>query len=328
MLVFSDPASAAIRMTQRSLYMNSVEPSATTWYKVSFNYMSATPVGSVDMQFCIDPIPHHECVKPAGLDVSQAVLSEQTGETGFVIGQQTENRIVLTRTATTPVISHSSYKFDNIVNPNYVGAAFSIRLKTHTSTDATGPEIDFGSVRGQIPDGIIIETQVPPMLIFCVAQQVEYNCENSNKTYYTDMGIMDPNSTLFAQSEMAIGTNASQGFSITVNGIPPSAGTHSIGGLSEPTASLAGTNQFGLNLVDNTYPDIGAEPEWDWDNAMPAPDYSLPDQFKFQSGDVVASAPNVSLMRKFTVSYILNSSEDVHPGIYTTTISYIASGRF
>src|SRR5690606_26018729 len=90
-LIFADPASAAIRMTQRSLYMNSTTPGVTTWYKVSFNYMSATPVGSVDMLFCVDPIPYHECVKPPGLDVSNATLTQQTGETGFTIGHQTDN---------------------------------------------------------------------------------------------------------------------------------------------------------------------------------------------------------------------------------------------
>jgi hypothetical protein len=33
-------------------------------------------------------------------------------------------------------------------------------------------------------------------------------------------------------------------------------------------------------------------------------------------------------MKKFTVSYVVNSSDNLKAGVYTTTITYIASGRF
>jgi len=61
---------------------------------------------------------------------------------------------------------------------------------------------------------------------------------------------------------------------------------------------------------------------------VPAADYGIPNKYKFVSGDPVAYSPNVSLMRKFTVSYIVNSSESLRPGVYTTTITFVASGRF
>jgi hypothetical protein len=91
---------------------------------------------------------------------------------------------------------------------------------------------------------------------------------------------------------------------------------------------MPGTNQFGINLVENTVPAIGGNPEGTWANAIPSADYGIPNKYKFVSGDVVAYSPNVSLMRKFTVSYILNSSKDLRAGVYTTTITLIASGRF
>ncbi len=176
--------------------------------------------------------------------------------------------------------------------------------------------------------GITLETQVPPMLVFCVAQQVQDNCSSTNDNFYTDMGELSSKETLTAQSQMAVGTNASGGFAITANGIPMSAGTSVIDSPSTPTESKQGTDQFGINLVANNTPAVGEDPEGIWANAVASPDYGMPNHYKYVPGDVVAYSPNVSLMKKFTVSYIVNSSDNLRAGVYTTTITYIASGRF
>ena len=326
--VVASPASAAMRLQERSLYMNSARASDTTFYRVSFRYMSPDPIGSVEMLFCDDPIPYHPCDTPAGMDVSGAVLSEQNGETGFVLSARSTNRLVISRTAVVPAGERATYTFDNIINPSNYQQAFSIRLKTHTSTDASGSQVDFGSIRGQVTEGIEIATQVPPMLIFCLAEQVQYNCTGTNDIYYSDMGQLDANETLTAQSQMAVGTNASAGFVIMATGAPMSAGTNVIASSSDPSLSQPGENQFGINLVANTEPVIGNDPEGDWANAVVSADYSQPNLYKFESGDIVASSPNVSLMKKFTVSYVLNSSPELRAGVYTTSINFIASGRF
>ncbi len=329
LVIFTAPASAAMRFQDRSLYMQSSVPGATTSYKVSFRYMSPQPVGSVDMLFCNDPIPYNDCVVPPGLNVSNAVLSEQLGEAGYSILSKSTNRIVLTRAAALPIPpTGSSYTFDNIVNSTDTSQHFAIRLKTHTTPDATGSQIDFGSVMAQVTDVVNIEAQVPPMLIFCLAEEVSYSCADTNRNNYADMGLLSPETTLLAQSQMAVGTNASGGFAITANGTPMSAGTSVIDAIKTPTESIPGTNQFGINLVANNAPEIGLDPEGEWSNAIPSADYATPNLYKYVSGDVVAYSPNVSLMKKFTASYIVNSSQDLRAGVYSTTITYIASGRF
>lgn len=322
-----DPASAK-RLQDRSIYMNTSEAGASTFYRISFRYMSPDPVGSVEFLFCDDPIPYHPCVVPAGLNVAGATLTEQTTDTGFALTSVSTNRLVLQRTPTAPTGNRASYTFDGMINPTNIGTAFSVRLKTFTSTDATGEQIDFGSMRAQITEPITIETQVPPMLIFCLAQEVQYNCAGTNDVYYTDMGELSPTSTLTAQSQMAVGTNATGGFAITANGAPMSAGTKIIPSLDQPTVSQQGQDQFGINLVANTEPAIGNDPEGEWANAVESDDYGQPDKYLFRSGDIVAFSPNVSLMKKFTVSYIVNSSPNLKAGVYTTTINFIASGRF
>jgi len=328
LFIFIAPASAAMRFQERSLYMNSTLPGATSSYEVSFRYMSPQPVGSVDMLFCIDPIPYHDCVTPPGLDVSNAILSTQTGESNFAILSKSTNHILLSRTTSSIPTTSSSYKFDNIINPTDTSQAFSIRLKSLSSSNGTGAQVDFGSVRGQVTNGVEIATQVPPMLIFCLAEEVIDNCGGTNDTYYTDMGTLNSSSTLKAQSQMAVGTNASGGFAITANGTPMSAATNVIDSPSSPTESTPGKNQFGINLVENTDPAVGKNPEGEYANAIASPNYSVPNMYMYVPGDVVAYSPNVSLMKKFTVSYILNASPNLRAGVYTTTMTFIASGRF
>lgn len=330
LFVIAVPAGATTRFENRGLLMYNTEPGVTTTYKLSLDYMTPEPVGSLDMLFCISPIPYEPCVTPPGLDVSGAVMTEQTGETGFTASQVAENRILLTRSPTMIAEegSRSTYTFENIVNPTDQTKSFSIRLKSHTSIDGTGPQIDFGSVKGQVGKGVVIETQVPPMLIFCVAQQVNDDCLGTNGNYYSDMGNLDVNETLTAQSQMAVGTNASGGFAITVSGNPLTAGTNMIDGMDAPSGSIKGKNQFGINLVANDELAIGHDPEGAWTNAIPAPDYSQPNVYKYVEGDVIAYSPSVSLIKKFTVSYIVNVSPSLKAGVYTTTINFIASGRF
>jgi len=327
--VFAMPASASTRLEDRGLYMQNNVPGNTTSYTISFRYMTPVPINSVDMLYCISPIPYEACVTPPGLDVSNAILSNQTGETGYTADVRSANHIVLSRTSGAFTGNTlSSYKFDNIKNPTDINQSFSIRLRTHTSIDASGPQVDFGSVKGQVTEGINLVTQVPPMLMFCVAQQVEEDCTSTNDTYYTNMGQMETDSTLVALSQMSVGTNATGGFAITSVGTPLAAGTSVIDNIPAPTESKPGKDQFGINLVANNAPAIGSDPEGTWTNAAPTSDYSIPNQYKYVSGDVIAESPNVSLMKKFTVSYIVNASPSLRAGVYSTTITYIASGRF
>ena len=327
-LMIATPALADMRLQERSLYINSSEPGATTFYRLSFRYMSAQPVGSVELLFCDNPIPYMPCEVPEGMDVSSTDLTSQTGETGFSITERSTNRLLLSRSAQAPTDPKSAYTLSDVINPTDINQAFSIRIKTHGSTNGSGPQIDFGSVRSQVIEGVELATQVPPMLIFCLSQQVSENCVSTDEVNYTDMGQLSPKATLTAQSQMAVGTNASGGFAITSSGAPLSAGTNIIDSPEQPTQSQLGINQFGINLVKNNYPDIGHNPEGEWANAVVADDYAVANHYKFEDGDTVAYSPNVSLMRKFTVSYILNSAPDLKPGVYTTTINFIASGRF
>jgi hypothetical protein len=328
-LIFTSQAGAAVtRLTQRSVLVYDQSPGAVTKYEVAFTYNTTSdPIGSIDMLFCYNPIPTDPCNAPVGLDVSNAVLSSQTGETGFNIATRTSNHLVLTRAPSPVGNTPSTYTFSGIVNPTQY-RSFAIRLSDYSTIDASGPEIDLGSVVTGINDSVTISAQVPPMMYFCVAQQVTDDCTQLNGGNYSDLGTLSSSNTLTATSQMAAGTNASGGYVITVNGPTMSAGTNVINSLTSPTLSAAGNSQFGINLVANNSPNIGADPDGTFINATAAPNYANPNRFTYNDGDVVASAPNVSLVRRYTVSYIVNVPPNLRAGVYTTTLTYVCTGRF
>lgn len=327
-VVFTSQASAVIRLNDRSMFVYDPEPSVISKYTISFTYNTSASVGSIDILFCNDPIPDDVCNAPAGIDASNAVLTDQTGETGFTIQTETANHIVLTRPPGIVNQTPSTYTFDNIKNPSRTIYSYSARLGDYASTDASGIPIDIGSVITSLNIGIVLQTQVPPMLLFCLGHQVNTDCTSQTGGNFSDLGELDAKNTLTATSQMAAGTNASQGYVITAYGTSMEAGTNVITPLASPTVSAPGNSQFGLNLAANTQPAVGDSPDGASTNANPTTNYSTANKFMFQDGDVVASAPNVSLFRRYTVSYIVNVPPDLRAGVYTATITYICTGRF
>jgi hypothetical protein len=97
--------------------------------------------------------------------------------------------------------------------------------------------------------------------------------------------------------------------------------------LASQTASSQGSEQFGINLRDNATPDIGAEPDGAGD-ATPTANYNTADQFRFVSGDSIASDAESDSFRRFHVSYIANVTTATEPGTYTTTLTYVCTATF
>jgi hypothetical protein len=321
-------AADSIRLQQRSLKVQKAIQGVTTDYQISFTYNTETSTGSIDMLFCYNPIPQDPCFAPAGLDLSNAQLVDQTGETGYSISLQTSNHIILSRPPAVVGQTPSSYTLRNVRNAT-VPISYAARLGTYASSDASGPVINLGSVVTQMTYEIFIETQVPPILKFCLSRRIGIDCDASDDVQYTDMGNLSPDETLTASSQMAVSTNASQGFSITVNGPPLQSGLNTIAGLKTPTPSQTGKPQFGINLRANTLPKtLGQDPDGSWITAQPTADYSVPDRYTYRDGDEIAGSPEVSMQRRFTVSYIVNVPENLRAGVYATSITYICSGRF
>jgi hypothetical protein len=333
----AQPAKAE-RFTNRSLYINSARASDTTFYILSLQYTTPAAIGSLKMMFCDTPFPTLPCNAPPGLDVSGGTLASQVGESGFTITQQTTNSMVLSRFPQFTGPGTSVYRFDNMVNPNGTPknppelsgekTNFYVRLTDYNSMDATGAYIDFGSVASMITSELEFYTQVPPILIFCAAGTINDDECNDLSGDFVDFGELNSNQTFYTKSEFQARTNATNGFAVYLSGKTFTSGIRSIPELTTPTASFTGVGQFGLNLADNTTPDIGADPVGPGTNVVMNPQYATPNQFLFNNGDVLVTSDDVTHVRKFTVSYILNIPADQPPGVYSTTVTYICVGSF
>lgn len=319
---------SASNVLDRSVQLETARPSDVGRHNVQFTITDfGTAVGSLRFEYCQnDPIIESPCVPPAGFDISGATLIDQVGETGFSIDSVTANEIVVSRPASLPTTGPVRYELDGVVNPSFLGS-FYTRLYTYPTEDGSGPATQTGGVALSTTIDINVEAEVPPYLTFCVAITIAgFDCSNAT-SFFTDLGELSTSSTSTASSQMIAATNAAGGYNIRVNGTTLTSGNNIIPSLSSQAVSQAGVSQFGMNLRSNTNPAVGANTSGPG-SAVPRPAYNSVNQFRFVPNDVVASSPIASDFRKFTSSYIVNISEEQAPGIYTTTISYLALANF
>lgn len=305
----------------------------STKYTVGFAFPGTASVGSVRMEFCDDPVPYLPCTPPAGLNVVNAVFTSQTGETGFSINYQTNNDIMLSRTPANTGTQLNTYVLDNIQSPTQPGT-FYIRLTSYASNNPD-PEldrenyIDYGGVASAMINNIGLQTQVAPELIFCIALDIpQYNCSTTGGGNFVDFGELEPDQTYATQTQLLARTNVPTGYSISIHGAGVTSGNKNIPSLTVPTLSATGNSQFGINLVSNTNPGIGANQDGPGISALINPDYEITDHYVFRSGDILLSTNNVSDFKRYTVTNVLNRSPSQLPGIYATTLTYVCSVNF
>jgi hypothetical protein len=174
-------------------------------------------------------------------------------------------------------------------------------------------------------DQVVVSTTIDPYLTFTLTQ-------NTVSLTKAGGGNPDYNNTGFnngSANTLAANTNAANGYTLSYQGSTLTSGTNTIEAMTTKAASSTGTEQFGLNLRDNTTPNTGADPSGSGSGA-PAADYNTVDQFKFvpDTATTLASASGSTASNTFTVSYIVNVSQTTEAGAYSTTITYIATGNF
>lgn len=139
--------------------------------------------------------------------------------------------------------------------------------------------------------------------------------QGSNPGYVTC-----PTTTESEAFNMTAGTNASSGYSISVQGATLTSGANTIDAMVTTAAPSIGTEQFGLRAnasggsgsVNATYGTVG--------------------QYAFTANATtaaaVASASGPSATTTYSVRYIANISPMTEAGSYTTNHTYIATGNF
>jgi hypothetical protein len=313
-------------------------------------------VGSIKFQYCTTAIG--SCSTPAGLDTTNATYGSESGATGFSLvastgGGGTNGSPYLTRTAAAINAGTAvSYQLIGVTNPNNTNCyaainfakencSFFVRISTYGCTDTLCSTIDTGVVTASTAQQITLTGIMPESLIFCTGGTVLTSsgvpdCSTATTGAVSFDRLFSPTDTALATTQMAASTNAGSGYIITYQGSTLASGSNQITALASATTGTHGLSQFGLNVVANTTPLVGASvaPAANGTNykGEAASPYDTADNFKFVSGNIVANSFNGGAggtdAQIFTVSYVVNVPGSQPAGTYTTTLTYVCTPTF
>jgi hypothetical protein len=167
-----------------------------------------------------------------------------------------------------------------------------------------------------------------------------------------NMGVLSTSHPNVGTAQFYVKSYLSSGYVVQTWGGPPKNGAHSFATPSTPTASAAGTEQFGINLAANTgitgavdgagasMPNFGAVPTQDPDSTFSFGEandgsvggasqvYDTANAFKYTDGDIIAFSTSSSGYTHYTISYLFNISAITPGGTYTMNQSLVATATY
>ncbi|MGH7141998.1 MAG: hypothetical protein ACREF5_00750 [Candidatus Saccharimonadales bacterium] len=149
-------------------------------------------------------------------------------------------------------------------------------------------------------------------------------------SFGVNLGNFSPSATAVATTTFQVSDYTSYGYIVQLIGTPPSYGSHTIATMATTEPSVVGEEQFGINLVANTLPvSLGANPGHGLLGVgSAASNYGTANNYRFTSGDTVASAPESSGVTIYTISYIVNVSSLTPAGQYNASQTLICTGTY
>jgi hypothetical protein len=320
---------SAQSLGSRQVIISNAAPSEIANDTFNMTLTSTDLVGSIDFQYCSNsPLTQESCTAPTDMSASGVALTAQSGNTGFSVDpiDSTANSIIITRAPSAGVLTPSSYTFTGITNPSYYNRTTYVRISVYSSIDASGAADEFGAVAFSTVRNFTVGAYIPPFLDVCVALTVSVDCSTSVGNSI-DMGILTPLTTGDSTSQISAATNDNSGYSVYVMGPTMTSGNNIIPSSSTPTPSKIGLSRFAINLRKNTSPVVGADPDGNG-TAQPLSSYNTPNLYSYNSGDEIASSDTSTDFTRMTVSYVVNVASTQPPGVYATTLTYVASGQY
>lgn len=326
-------SASAAQITGRKLTISSssaAASNATTSYTFNFTVPSATVIQSLSAEVCTTA--SGACTTPTGFLNSSSTLPSQPTNlgdaTGWSVSTGTAGSLRLSKSGNVAAPTGAqTVVFGNVQNPTTSNQTFYARITTYTGASWTGA-IDTGTVAASTANQINLTATVDESLTFCTGTSgiTTSSCAGATGSDVS-FGTLSASATQSGLSQMGVGTNGGSGYAITVNGGTLTSGGNTISALASQTAAIAGTEQFGLNLRDNTTPNVGADPDGAG-TGTPSANYNTVDQYRFVTGDTIGSKGSADEFRRFQVSYIANIGTATEAGTYTAVMNYIATATF
>ncbi len=225
---------------------------------------------------------------------------------------------------------------------------------TNSGTPTVGNPIDAGGVAMSTAAQITITSKVQERLTFCVYTTGTGNdCTTKSGTAVTlgdTNGVLDPAGPYVDRStKYGITTNAQGGAVVNLKGDTLTSGANTIAGLTTFAQSAAGTDQFGLCTYESAGSGLSIDTAYDGDNvgtnaaactgttqtagtgstggANSAYFNLNPTNTNSTYGQTIATKA-AGTYSTGTIAFLGNVSNSAVAGIYTTTLTFIATGTY
>lgn len=212
-------------------------------------------------------------------------------------------------------LQSSNYKFDE----STVGAGGLVQASSpnYKSNSSVGDLAVGSNASGGFQTGNGSTTTNDPTLSFIVNNAASFNS-------------FSPGSATVTTATFSVSNYTSYGYVAQIVGNPPSNGTHTLPAMATTGVSQIGVEQFGINLVANTLPSsVGANPNnGQFGFGLASPNYATSGQYRYVSGETIASAPKSSGVTIYTISYLINVTSLTPGGQYTSNQTIIVTGTY
>lgn len=318
-------STSAATITDRGLSLSNNLGGATgTTYTFTFTVpTTATIIKSFKAQICTTV--DGSCTTPTGFDGASSTASDPTNfgdASGWSIDSNTGNlRIKKSTNSATPSGSQT-VTFSNVTNPTTMSSSFYARIFTY-SDDAYSVQIDEGTVVSSIGGTSNLNATLNQTLSFSISDAtIGFGALSSSAARYATGDASGDTSETEAHT-LIVGTNASGGYGLTVNASqanPFRSGSNYIASSDTNVASSVGTQQFGLRATASGGSGAVTAP-------YAASGFALASS-TFPTASQVASASGATSDTTYSVRYISNITSNTAAGIYTATLTYVATATY
>ena len=317
----------AAQVTSRKVTLGSSAPNAVTTYTFDFTTATTSTFQSFQAQICTTA--SGACSTPSGLVTTSSTFNSTSLSGSWSVNNGTAGSLRGSATGASSTTSGSARQvvFGAVTNPTATNTTYYARVTLYSDAAWT-TSVDTGTVAASTATAIDFTATVDETLTFCTGTSGITTSSCTGATGSTvAFGTLSPSATNSGVSQLGVGTNGVSGFVITVNGATLTSGGNTISALAAQTASTIGSEQFGLNLRDNATPNVGTDPDGSG-TATPTANYNTVDQYRFVTGDSIASKNSSDQFRRFHAAYIVNIDPATEAGSYTATLVYIATATF
>lgn len=255
-----------------------------------------------------------------GAESTETLAASASATAWGAVFSGTQNR-VLTLTAPTDGIGA------HVLSPNH---KLIITYDSTNSVNATTPGSYAIDIAGAFGDSgtitvnmlsnsqVSITATVPQSLTFSISDNsISFGSLSAVSARYAS-GTAAGQGTEVEAHNLIVGTNAANGYTMTVNGNTLTSGANTVSAIGgSNTASSVGTEQFGLRMTAS-----GGS------GSVTAPYAAAGFAFTAGSATQAASASGSSANTTYSARYLANITSSTEAGSYTSTLTYVATANF